>query len=134
MADNAKKAAKTPKPWIIIRGKKYELRFDVWALEQIEEEFGGVSNMMESLNGQGGAMLSKAMVTVFRILANSARDYAGLEPNVTGDEVRHEPVGKLTEAVAAAIAAGRRSETTGGNEADDEIYDAYEDEYDEKNV
>ena len=133
MANNQKQKAPA-KPEITIRGKRYELRFDMWALEQIEEEFGGVKKMLMSLHGAEGTVLSKAMSTVFRILANSARDSAGLEPNVTGDEVRHVSVGLLTQAVHAAIDAGMKSETSGGNEADDNVHDAYEEEYDEKNV
>jgi len=118
---------------IIVKGTKYDLRFDLYALEQIEEEFGGVKQMYESLRGAEGKSLTKAMSTIFRILANSARDYAGLTANVTGDEVRHEPVGKLTAAVHAAIEEGMKSETTGGNEADDQVHDEYLEEI-EKNV
>lgn len=118
---------------IKIRGTEYELLFDMWALEEIEKEFGGIKKMWENLRGGDGASLSKAMATVFKILANSARDAAGLATNVTGDEVRHVPVGKLTEAVHQAIEEGMKSETTGGNEADDEIHDEYLDEI-EKNV
>jgi len=109
---------------ITIKGTKYELRFDMWALEQIEEEFGGVKKMYESLSGQG-ASLVKSMSVVFKILANSARDYAGLAPNVTGEEVRHTSVGKLTAAVHAAINEGMKAETSGGNEADDSVHDEY---------
>ena len=139
MANNQKQtmrpAQKAPaKPEITIRGTRYALRFDMWALEQIEEEFGGVKKMLESLHGAEGTVLSKAMSTVFRILANSARDYEGLVPNVTGDEVRHVPVGQLTAAVHAAIDAGMKAETANGNEADDKPHDAFEEEYDEKNV
>jgi len=117
---------------IVIRGKKYNLLFDMWALEQIEQEFGGVKKMYESLRGDGTSMAT-AMSTVFRILANSARDAAGLTANVTGEEVRHTSVGKLTRAVHDAIEEGMKSETTGGNEADDDVHDEYLEEI-EKNV
>ncbi len=118
---------------ITIQGKKYDLLFDMWALEQIEQEFGGVRKMYEGLSGADGRSLSATMSTVFRILANSARDAKGLEPNVTGDEVRHTSVGKLTEAVKAAIEEGMHAETVGGNEADDTVHDEYLEEI-EKNV
>jgi hypothetical protein len=119
---------------ITIKGAKYDLLFDMWALEQIESEFGGVKKMYDSLRGGDGTVnLSKAMATVFRILANSARDAAGLTTNVTGDEVRHVSVGKLTEAVHAAINEGMKAETQDGNEADDEVHDEYLEEI-EKNV
>lgn len=118
---------------ITIKGTKYELLFDMWALEQIEKEFGGVKKMYESLRGGDGASLATAISTVFRILANSARDEAGLTANVTGEEVRHVSVGKLTKAVHEAIEEGMKSETTGGNEADDTVHDEYLEEI-EKNV
>ena len=117
---------------ITIRGEKYELLFDMWALEQIENEFGGVKKMYESLRGEG-ASLATAMRTVFKILANSYRDNAGLATNITGEEVRHVSVGKLTKAVHEAIEEGMKSETLGGNEADDEAHDEYLEEI-EKNV
>ena len=118
---------------ITIRGTKYELLFDMWSLEQIEKEFGGVRKMFEAMNGADGASLATAMSTIFRILANSARDAAGLAATVTGDEVRHTPVGLLTAAVKQAIEEGMKSETTGGNEADDAVHDEYLEEL-EKNV
>lgn len=118
---------------IIIKGKKYDLLFDMWSLEQIEQEFGGVKAMYDGLRGADSRSMAATMSTVFRILANSARDAAGLEPNVTGDEVRHTSVGKLTEAVREAIQEGMKSETTGGGEADDQVHDEYLDEI-EKNV
>lgn len=109
---------------ITIKGVKYDLRFDMWALEQIENEFGGVKKMYESLAGKD-ASLVKSMSVVFRILANSARDYAGLKPNVTGEEVRHTSVGLLTRAVHEAIDEGMKAETANGNEADDQVHDEY---------
>ena len=118
---------------IIVKGKKYDLLFDMWALEQIEEEFGGVKAMFESLNGNNGTSLAKAMSAIFRILANSARDAAGLPTNVTGEEVRHMSIGKLTAAVHQAIDEGMKSETSAGGAADDETHDAYLDEIDRKN-
>lgn len=118
---------------ITIRGTDYELLFDMWALEQIEKEFGGVQKMYDNLRGNNGASLAKAMCTVFRILANSARDAAGLATNVTGDEVRHTPIGELTRAVHEAIEEGMKAETQNGNEADDDIHDEYLEEI-EKNA
>jgi hypothetical protein len=117
---------------IIIKGKKYELLFDMWALEEIEKEFGGVKKMYEALWGGEGTSLAATMQTVFRILANSARDAAGLTANVTVEEVRHTPVGKLTAAVHEAIEEGMKSETSGGNEADDSIHDEYLEEIEKK--
>lgn len=129
-----KQQEQTARPEVTIRGKRYPLRFDLWALEQIEEEFGGVSKMLTNLRGGEGTVMSATIRTVFRIMANCARDYAGLAPNLTGDEVRHTAMGPLTAAIYAAIDRGMKAETSGGGEADDEPYDAYAEEYDEKNV
>ena len=119
---------------ITIRGTKYELLFDMWALEQIEQEFGGVRKMYANLRGaEGTENVAKTMAAVFRILGNSARDAAGMAPNLTVDEVRHVSVGKITEAIREAIDEGMKSETTDGNEADDEVHDEYLEEL-EKNV
>ena len=117
---------------ITIKGKKYDLLFDMWALEQIEDEFGGVKEMQDSLQGQG-ASLAKAMASVFRIMANSARDAAGLNPNVTGEEVRHVSIGQLTAAVHQAINEGMKSETAAGGEAVDGTHDGYLEEIERKN-
>jgi len=118
---------------ITINGTKYDLLFDMWALEQIEQEFGGIKKMFASLQGAEGTSLSKTVSVVFRILANSARDAAGLAPIVTGDEVKHTPVGKVVAIVKQAIEEGSKAETSGGNEADDKIHDEYLEEI-EKNV
>ena len=119
---------------ITIRGTKYELLFDMWALEQIEQEFGGIKNMYRNLRGEEGTEnVAKTMAGVFKILGNSARDAAGLATNLTGDEVKHVSVGRITEAIRSAIDEGMKSETTGGNEADDDVHDEYLEEI-EKNV
>ena len=39
------------KPEVRINGQLYRLRFDLWALEQIEEEFGGVREAFQQLRG-----------------------------------------------------------------------------------
>ena len=118
---------------VTIKGTKYDLLFDMWALEQIETEFGGVNKMLQNLHGGEDVSMTAALRTVFRILANCARDAQGLALNVTGDEIRHCPVGQLTAAVRKAIEEGMKSETTGGNEADDSVHDEYLEEI-EKNV
>jgi len=118
---------------ITIKGKKYPLRFDMYAMEQIEAEFGGLRPMFEALGGGEGASIVKALRSVFRILANSARNEMDLPENVTGEEIRHSSVKAVTDAVRAAIEEGMKSETTGGNEADDEIHDEYLEEIEAKN-
>ena len=56
-----------------------------------------------------------------------------LPENVTGEEIRHCNVQKVSAAISAAVNEGMKSETTGGNEADDEVHDEYLDEIESKN-
>ena len=117
-----------------INGKEYGLRFDLYAMEQIEEEFGGVKTVFDTL--KEGKHQIKTTRTLFRILANSYLSYNGREETVTGDEIKHagmDMIRSISEAVQAAIAEGSKSETTGGNEADDEVHDMFLEEIERKN-
>ena len=119
---------------IKIREKEYGLRFDLYAMEQIEEEFGSVKDAFDQL--REGKLLKTTRI-LFKILANSYLSYNGEQETVTGDEIKHEGmeiVQKLSEAVKAAITEGSKSETTGGNEADDEKHDVYLEEIERKNL
>ena len=117
---------------ITVNGKEYGLRFDMYAMEQIEDEFGSVKKVFETL--KDGKQL-KATRTLFRILANSYLSYNDKEETVTGDEIKHADIAmisEISEAVQKAIAEGSKSETTGGNEADDEVHDVYLEEIERK--
>ena len=117
---------------ITIKGKEYGLRFDMYAMEQIEEEFGSVKNIFEML--KDGKQL-KATRILFKILANSYLSYNDQEETVTGDEIKHADIAQIREisdAVQKAIAEGSKSETTGGNEADDTVHDVYLEEIERK--
>lgn len=118
---------------IKIREKEYGLRFDLYAMEQIEEEFGSVKDAFDQL--REGKLLKTTRI-LFKILANSYLSYNGEQETVTGDEIKHEGmdiIQKLSEAVKKAITEGSKSETTGGNEADDEKHDVYLEEIERKN-
>ena len=118
---------------ITIKGTEYGLRFDMYAMEQIEEEFGSVKNVFDTL--KGGKQL-KATRILFRILANSWLSFNGKEETVTGDEIKHadmKMIAAVSEAVQAAISEGSKSETTEGNEADDDVHDIYLEEIERKN-
>ena len=118
---------------VIVNGKEYGLRFDLYAMEQIEEEFGSVKSAFDALK-DGHQM--KATRKLFKVLANSWLSYNGKEENVTGDEIKHVSIDDVTvisEAVREAITEGSHSETTGGNEADDEPHDIYLEEIERKN-
>lgn len=118
---------------IRIEGRVYELRFDMYAMEQVEDEFGGVRQLFQEL---GSGKQVKALRSIFRIMGNSARAYRGDEENVTGKEIMRLTVWEMQElskAIQAEIRASMKKETADGNEADDEVHDLYEDEEDEKN-
>ena len=118
-----------------INGKEYGLRFDLYAMEQIEEEFGGVKTVFDTL--KEGKHQIKTTRTLFRILANSYLSYNGQEETVTGDEVKHcgmDAIKDISDAVQKAISEGSHSETTGGNEADDEVHDMFLEEIERKNL
>ena len=117
-----------------INGKLYRLRFDLWALEQLEEEFGGIRQAFEQMNG--GQMV-KTVRKLFAIMANCQRNLDGLPEDVTGNEITgHESMAKLNEisgAIKAAIDEGMKSETRDGGEASDKAANPLEKEYEAKN-
>ena len=122
------------KPEVRINGQLYRLRFDLWALEQIENEFGGVQEAFRKLTG--GEMV-KTIRKLFSILANSQRNMDGMPEDVTGDEIsKHEGMAKLQEiagAIRAAVEAGMKSETKDGGEASDRKENPLDKEYEQKN-
>ena len=114
-------------------GKEYGLRFDLYAMEQIEEAFGSVRAVFELMNG--GKQL-KATKTLFKVLANSYLSYEGKEETVTGDEIKHadvQMISEISKAIRQAIEEGTKSETTDGNEADDQVHDMFMEEIERKN-
>ena len=113
--------------------KEYGLRMDMYAMEMIEEEFGGMKDMLGKLN-EGGSRQIRAL---FRILANAHLAYLGKEETVTGDELkslRVAAVSGISQAISAAVEEGMKSETTEGAEADDEVFDVYLSEVESKNA
>lgn len=118
---------------VTIKGKEYPLRFDLYAMEQIEEEFGSMKAVYDTLNGGKQVKATRAL---FRILANCWLSYHGKEETVTGEEIRHAGIGTLkaiSEAIMQTVTEGNKSETTDGNEADDEVHDIFLEEIERKN-
>lgn len=116
-----------------IEGRVYELKFDLYALEQVQEEYDGLQDLFEQL---GGRKQVKALKAIFRIMANSARADRGDPENVTGNEILRLTIAemkKLTQDIQTEIQRSMKKETADGNEADDEVHDLYQDEEDEKN-
>ena len=121
------------KPEVRINGQLYRLRFDLDALEKIQEIYGSTKEAFLQLKGGN---VTKTVRKLFVIGANSQRDLDGMPEDVTEDVIgRHTSLAKITEislAIQAAMEKGMESETNGG-EADDEPKDALADAYDEKN-
>lgn len=118
---------------IKINGVAYDLRFDLYAMEQIEDEFGSLKEAFDLF--RAGKKQARMVRKLFQIMANSALSYAGKPETVTDDVLRHLPIGRINEiaeAVNAAIADGMKTEMSGGGEADDEVHDAYLEEVEKK--
>lgn len=131
-------AKKEQKPEVRINGKLYRLRFDLWALEQIEEEFGGIMEAFNAMSaGKNGGGMVKSVRKLFAILANCQRNLDGLPEDVTGAEITsHESLEKLKEisgAIRAAMNEGTRSETRDGGKASEKKENPLDKEYNEKN-
>lgn len=116
-----------------VEGTEYGLRMDLYAMEQIEDEFGSMKSMFEKIRDGGSG---KSLRALFRILGNAALAYEGKEETVTGNELLRLKIAALngiSTAIRAAIEEGMKSETNEGEEADDEVYDVYLAEIDAKN-
>ena len=124
------------KPEVRLNGKVYRLRFDLWALEQIEQEFGGMREAFGAMTGGSGMV--GAVRKLFKILANCQRNMDGMPADVTGQEITsHESMAKLLEisgAIRAAMNEGMKSETADGGEASDKRKNPLDEEYDAKNA
>ena len=115
-----------------IKENEYGLRLDMYAMEMIEDEFGSMKEMFDRI--QNGS--TKPVRALFRILANAQLSYEGKEETVTGDELKHlkpAALNGVSNAIRAAVEEGMKSETTDGEEADDDVYDVYLNEIEQKN-
>ena len=122
---------KNKKPEVRINGQLYRLRFDLYAFEQVEEQFGGLREAFSAMNGNGKIL--QTVKKLFAILANSQRNMDGMPEDVTGEEIsKHESIGKLKEiatAIKAAMVQGMISETADGGPASDKKVNPIEKEY-----
>ena len=124
------------KPEIRLNGQMYRLRFDMYAFEQVEEQFGGMRQAFTAMSGNGVSIL-KTVKKLFAILANSQRNLDGMPEDVTGDEIgKHESLGTLMQIVKvikAAMTQGMISETADGGPASDKKKNPIEAEHEAKN-
>ena len=107
-----------------ISGREFDLVYNVHTMEAIEDEFGDQQTMLKEYreNRQSVKVLKK----LFKAMANSGEWLAGREETVTGNEIDRltlKGLDTLSKIVSQTMEESLRSETTGGNEADDEPYD-----------
>lgn len=115
------------------RGKEYPMILDLYALEQIEEELGGMKAVQENL--RGGKQF-QTLRKLFKIFANAGLEAEDKEETVTGDEIKRaslEEMVQFSETVQEIIYGSRKTETNDGEVASDGKVDLYEDEEDVKN-
>lgn len=138
MANNQKQQKKQEyqrwtNPWVIISGVRYDLRMGLWAAEQIEKTFGDLKEALQKLTGGGNSVgMVKKM---FTIMANAARKHAKQPMDIQDDVLDDCSLGDLdliSQAIRAALDETMKVETLNGNEADDEVADAYEDELEQQ--
>lgn len=112
-----------------IKGVNYNLRFDLGAIEDVEDEFGSMGVLFEDIK----ANKYKSLKKLLRIMINCALDYAGSDQRITDADLRHVPVWVLSQ-VVPTLNASMHAETIDGHEADDTVHDGYLDaiERDEK--
>ena len=124
-------------PWVTLDGVTYRLKYDLWALEQIEAEYGGVRQAFNAMmNGGENGGIVKTTRRLFAILANCQRNLEGKPEDVTGAEISgHMSPAKLKEvslAIRAAVRDGNKSETADGGPASDKAANPLEKEYERK--
>lgn len=107
-----------------IGAKEYTFRFDLAAMEAIENEFGGIREMFTALTGSGRQIAS--LRAVFRIMANNGEEYEGRPAEVTGREIMRlttAEMSDLMEAIKAEIMESSKPKDQTQEEADGVVID-----------
>ena len=105
-----------------IGGVTYGLRFDLSAMEQIEDEYGSLGELFEML--RSGRQQTRLMKSLFVIMANCQRAFEGLPEDVSEDVLKHARLTVLGD-IKRALNEGMKTETMNGGEADDDVTDGY---------
>lgn len=118
---------------IRINGQDYELFMGLWAMEQIEKEYGDMKAALAAFRKNRNVSMIKFMFTA---LVNNGQKKNGKKPDVSGDVLDGCNLGDL-ERISAAMREcmdeAMHAEAVGGGEADEDETDALAAEYDEKN-
>ncbi len=110
---------------IEIGGVEYDLRMSLWASEQIEKEFGDLKNALQKIRHERKVTMVKWM---FRTLANAGKKAKKQPMDVPEDVLDDCTLGdldRIAKALREAMDETMHAETVNGNEADDEVADAY---------
>ncbi len=119
---------------VTINGRTYGLRFDLSALEAVEQEFGDMKAVFDRLKAGEGRI--DAIKRMFVILANCQRGFEGEAEDVTAEALKHatfSALSRLGEAIKEALKESMRVETVNGGAADDDVHDAFLEEIEGKN-
>lgn len=106
--------------------ENYDLVLSLYAMEQIETEFGNLKTALEQF--RAGAHNIKVVKAMFRILANAGLHAKGQPETVTGEEIANmglKGLEQISLALNTALEESMRAETVGGGEADDDAADVY---------
>lgn len=103
-----------------VKGIEYDLRFDLGAMEDVENEFGSTGALFQDIKDQK----YKSFKVLLRIMINSALEYAGEDKRVTDKDLRSVPLDELRK-VVPVLNASMHAETIDGGEADDSVHDGY---------
>ena len=105
---------------ITIDGRTFDLVMSIYAMGQIEEEFGDLKQALEKF--RKGSRDIKIIRTMFRILANAGQHKAKQPMDVTGEEINDLNLAgleKLSLTMRAAMDEAMKAETVDGGLADD---------------
>lgn len=122
---------------ITIAGKEYSLLFNMYSMEKIEEKYGQTREIITRL-AESPKQEIKLVRELFVIMVNTAKNEAGEEEDADDTPLKKMKFQdyaqlQLRQREIIEIARGMKSETTGGNEADDEKHDEWLEE-DSKNA
>lgn len=120
-----------------IGGKSYDLAMSLYAMEQIEDEFGDLKEAMSKFRGKGGGV--KMVKKMFRIMGNAALHAKKQPETLTGKELDNlglAGLNKVAQALRQVMDESLHAETVNGGLADDEAVDVYAEqmEEDQKNA
>lgn len=115
---------------ITIKGKPYKVEMNLWAMEQIEEQFGGIQAMFQAISS--GKRMMWSAVEILRILINAPIVREAVETNTKPDLLSHAYIASnLRGADLEAIKGIVSATTTEGMHSrmkdpdmDDEVHDA----------